>query len=457
VLQPQLWFSPKGGEVINETMIDSLSIKHSIYDAIPTASVTISDKGGTQLGEFVMPYGSFFETVIVDYGSKDAQLKPDGKYKSNPHTSEGYDPAAYVKVHDWTLIGAIDDSSIDVKMIQGKLTYIFAHPWFVYRDVLNHAYPPMRTDELVKKVLKEGVRGYPLLDPIDGNFNKTDDEGRVPRYKVQTTDLEFIVDDLMPITSIGYDAPYFFTDTWGYQHLRSFGSMIAESPKIIFAPKTTDIQDNEVKKRLYEMISSNGITEDGYVETMERTVAMYAPDKKEAFSKEVKPAFIVEDINVAKTYALGNRDPGTKMPGETGRFFPMTLMSRQLLQGTSVKVRNHRLLGDSISSVFADNKVLNECFVMEIVSKFTGQYGLPGMTALVYVFKLDMLDLNTGTHYNADHWAEGKWLIAETEHFMTPGDHTVYTRTKLIRPTLVIKDAEKSSISIINSLWSIEV
>ena len=453
---PRLWFSPSGGQTVNENALKAMSIRHSIYDPVSTASVTVMDNGGTLFSEFVLAYGSFFDFVVVDYASDDAGLTENASLKSDPHTSEGFDPNSYMRAHPFSLTGVASDSSKEIRSIQGDVTLTFHHPWHVYRDVQNHAFAPMRHDDLVKKVISEGVRGYPLPEPISSNFDKTDDEARLSRYKCQKSDLEFLLEDVLPITSIGYDAPYFFVDYWGDYHLKSFTKMINQPPRIFFGPKVSDLDNDKTRTKVTEYLNNNGIGGDGYVSTQERSVVVYAPQKADLFNAELKPAFVVEDQNVGKTFALGSRDPGTRMPGSTGIYYPMTTLSRQMQNGTSVKVGKNRLLGDSLSSVFGDGRVLNECFSMEVTTPFTGQYGMPGLTAVVYVEKVDYVNLETHEHYDADHWAEGVWLIAATEHYMTPNDHAVYTKTTLIRPNLVVKQKDKSSVAILDALWTME-
>ena len=47
-------------------------------------------------------------------------------------------------------------------------------------------------------------------------------------------------------------------------------------------------------------------------------------------------------------------------------------------------------------------------------------------------------------------------MIAATEHYVTEDDHSVYTKSTLIRPNFVVKDAEKSSVTVVDSLWKFD-
>jgi hypothetical protein len=463
VVTPKLWFRLPGQDnPINERFVLGFRLKHSIEEPIPFGEFTFNDDTGHGLSEFNLTYGSTVFWSVVDEGIADGSnedfLKKDPSRQSDPHTFEGYNPEAYVRGHDLCVIGVVADSSGDVRTIQGGLTVFMAHPWFIFRDVDNHAYAPMRVDELIKKVIEEGKRGWPLTKIIASNFDKTDDEGRIPRYKCQTTCLEFIQENLLPVTSIGFDHPYFYCDLWGDFHLKSFTNMISEPPKMLFGPKISDIQDQKTIDRLSKCVEDNGISNDGRVEVRERTVTIFDPVTKTEFQQELRPSFVVEDPNLHKQFALGQRDPGTKMPGDSGSYFPIMNYFRDMIRGTSVKIGKNRLLGDSISSVFHDSNVLNKCFSMEVTSSFTGQFGQPGMTAYVFIPKVSYQstdDKGNMKVVEADHWAEGKWLIYATEHFIQKGDSIVYTKTTLVRPTLVIRDEETSSVATASGMWRI--
>jgi hypothetical protein len=93
---------------------------------------------------------------------------------------------------------------------------------------------------------------------------------------------------------------------------------------------------------------------------------------------------------------------------------------------------------------------------MKLVTSFTGQYGLPGMTAQVYLPKVTFRDTETGEEIEGDHWAEGKWLIYATDHFMQEGNNTVFTRTTLIRPSFIINNLDNATLAVLEGLWTIE-
>jgi hypothetical protein len=422
--------------------------------------ITFDDSSGHTISEFNLTYATPSTVVMVDTADVDTEegIQVDTALQANPHTKDGYPAEGYMKSHEWVVVGVHSDSSKDVRLIQGTVTLTLAHPWFIYRDIKNHAYKPIRTDELLKEILKDSSRGWKFPELIDDNFEKTDDEGREPRYRIQKTDLDFIQENLLPDASIGFDTAYFWIDYWGDPHMKSFTSMIKVPPKILFGPKQDDPMSDLEVSSLEKYIEDFGIAIDGYYVTLDRTISAYSPKKIDEFRKEIYPNFVIEDVNMNYQFVMGKRDPGTKMPGENGGYFPMLQPVKDRIQGTDIKIGKNNLVDDSISEMFADDQILNECFSMTITSTFTGQYGLPGMTAQVYIPKVTYEDEETGEEMRVDHWAEGKWLISETEHFIKEDEspHKVYTRTTLIRPTFLINNPDKSGLTTHDIMWKIE-
>jgi hypothetical protein len=433
-------------------------MRYSMMDGLSFAEVSFEDQSGQALSEFNLTYGTPASIIIVDEDNVDTEegMKVDAKLQKDPHTKEGYDAAWYMKSHEWVVIGVSDDSKTNTRTIQGVITILLAHPWFVYRDMKNHAFKPQRIDELVKEMLKDSFRGYKLPDPVGDNFDKTDDEGREPRYKIQETDYDFITQKLLPDVSILFDPGYFWVDYWGDYHLKSFSTLIKTPPKILFGPKQDESMEMEELGVLQKYIEDFGIKEDSYMVIKELSVEIYHPQEKDDFRKEFKPGFVLEDVNMNYQLIMGKRVPGTAMPGDNGKTWPILTPVNDRIQATSVKIGKNNLVDDSTSQLFADGKILNECFVIKIVSTFTGQFGLPGMTAQLYVSKVTY-DGEEGEKMTADHWAEGKWLILATEHFIETEDkpHTVYTKTTLIRPTFLINNPDTSGLSLLQGMWNI--
>jgi hypothetical protein len=452
---PRLWFNIGQGDVFHEAIIKGLSIKHSMDSALPMAEVILEDSSGHILSNFNLTYGTPTTMIVIDAAGMVDELKVDAKKQADPHTKEGYDAVSYMKSHEWLVIGIASDSSTDLSSVKGEMTLFLAHPWFVYKDVKNHAYPPQRNDELIKNILNDSYRGFKFPELVDSNFDKTDDEGREPRYKVQTTDYDFLT-NLLHDVSIGFDHAYFWIDWWGDFHLKSFSTLVKVPPKILFGPSMENSQAIKEQQAFHKYISDFGITGDGYFEVLEREVLVYNPNKKDEFRDELYPNFILEDQNMNYQFVMGRRDPGTKMPGENGAFYPLLKTVKDRIQGTSMKIGKNNLLDDSISQMFSDSGVLNECFMMRLVSTFTGQYGLPGMTAQVYLPKVTFKDPESGQEIEGDDWAEGKWLIYSTDHFMKEGDHVVYTKTTLIRPSILINNLDNTSLETISGMWRIE-
>jgi hypothetical protein len=457
MVNPQAWITlPGESKPLALNAVVNIEVTHSMEMPISFATITIQDGDGGFFAEMRLKYGTPVKVAFVEslLDTQDSGLVPDESL-STPHSPKGYSLAKYVELHQWYIIGVEATSSSNIEKVQGMINVKLAHPWFIFRDTTNHAYGPMRHDELIKHVLSNSNRGMPFPQLIDENFEKTDDEGNISRYKVWKSDYDFIVDDVLPYTSIGFDHAFFWVDLWGDFHLQSFAQLIKQQPKVLFGPSPEGIQNDKIADKLAKVAKANGI-DDGFQPVTTRRVTVYDYDNSEEYRDEIKPNFVVEDQNVGKMYAMGARNPNMKMPGDTGVYFPLPKMIQLMMRATSAKLRKARSLGDNLGSVFADSTPLIKTFVMEVTSRFPGQYCQPGMTAYVYMPPTTMpaSDINAAELIEFDHWADGKWLIYKTEQSLNEGDKLVYTKTTLVRPTVVIKDPD-ATIMAVEDFWTI--
>ena len=149
--------------------IRGLRIKSSIEDGLPFGFIEINDSDGLLLAQFNnLQVGALVDIVLL-----------------NPETGE-----EGLKFPPFYILQLEGDNSITPNIFAGNFKIWFGHPWFLYKDIKNHAYKPGNNAEIIKKILRSEDRGI-AFEVDNKNFDVTDDTSS-RRFKVGETDWDFI-------------------------------------------------------------------------------------------------------------------------------------------------------------------------------------------------------------------------------------------------------------------------
>jgi hypothetical protein len=391
----------------------------SIKDGLTYGHFTIFDREGTLFAKFEnLQIGT---RVLVEIVSTDT---------SSPVVIYPYFYILKIENHCETNPG----------ILAGGIKVWFGHPWLLYKDVKNHAYKPMNNGELIKKILKNEDRGLEIK-VIDDNFDKTDDKGIIARYKICETDWDFIQNKVIPYTAIKQTPAHFFSNDMGEFYLRSFANLYKENPKFIF--KQNEELSNQFAKQISKLCDDFGIDKNkGHLPVKE----IYFKIGNEDILKEMYPSFFLEN-NVQGKFIAGAKKLANKVSKRSGTQFgnklPIDDAFFDKLKGTSIKVIHNRQINDAMSLIFETGKYVDNMFSIEIVTTFNGHSLHPGNTAQLFVGDIK----HTPDGDPKKHWAGGKWLVSEIEHYSDEEDPKLFlSRTTLMRPAFV-GDDEKTSLS----------
>ena len=328
-----------------------------------------------------------------------------------------------------------DDCLLDVGQYAGTIRIWFGHPWFLFKDVKNHAYKATNSAELIKKILKNGDRGK-VFPAIDNNFDKTDDAG-VPRYKICETDWDFIQNKILPYTASGQLPVHFFCNDKQEFFLKSFQNLYKENSKFIFIPPQNKLGDEKVLEDITAICDDNNIKKGTNLFSIQEASIQVGSF---ASIPEFAPSFYFENL-INSTHISGGKVPINQLKARMGPNFAniMPLDANYMLnvKGTSTKIIHNRQVLDSLCFLMETGKHIDEMFTVTLTTPFILGVASIGSTAEVYLPKMKI------DNRLKKHWINGKWLLLKQEHFSDEDDpKKLLTKSTIIRPTFVGKDTD---------------
>jgi len=342
----------------------------------------------------------------------------------------------------------------------GNIRVWFGHPWFLYKDMKNHAYKPKNIGEHIKDILRNKDRGIDFIvdkpsppprtkfpdlyhDDMDTNFDKTDDNGKLGRFKIAESDWDFIRNKLLPYTAISRQPAHFYCDDIsGLFYLKSFRTLFRQKPKILYHDSCAEYQEDIIKSCNTHSIS---------LETGHRVIQdAHIVINNFPLIKEIFPSFYIENIE-NNTFLSGNKKLSLQLRPSNGPSFGNALPIDDLLvtklNGTSSKVIHNRQLVDALFLLFQSSKYIDEMFTLDITSFFNGSVVTIGNTAELFACRTEI----AGEKKN--NWLGGKWVISELIHHSSRQNPRVILSTaRLIRPAFIGSE-RSTSLQSFNMLY----
>jgi hypothetical protein len=423
--------------LIDMGKISEFEMISDIRERLPHGVVKFNDQGGKIFAEFDgMAVGSTVDITLMS--------EPEGD-SDEPKEKLEY-PTYYVTQVD-------DDGMDDPGALSGEVAVHFSHPWTIFRDATVHAYKPMNSAELIKKILKDDSRGIPFT-VTDKNFSKTDDQGSVSRYKAGETDYEFILNKVLPYCASAQRPVHFFCDDKGVFWLKSFSELYKEKPTLIIAPPPNN---TEAASEIDKKVTQHGLKP----ERVFMRDSAFVRVGGERIIEEMMPSFIAENVNNGTTFG-GMKRPGNALSGHSGEsfgnFLPIDLSALVRTKGTTSKVVNNRSIVDTTSLFFAGSKIIDEAFCIGFDCDFVGMETKVGDTVDVIFPKIVYPEGDESKEKgNLVSWLSGKWLILRLEHHLDPErPKRILSRIYASRPSFVGHE-KTTSINMIKRFFEVIV
>jgi len=417
------------GEELTHADVYNFRIETDIYSNLPKGSFILRDQGGIHLAKFNIKIGATVTILIIE-GDNEASSS------SNNNSLQSTISAAVPSILGD--IGKKDDKMItytpfvitdlfeDVKnteALDGELYINFAHPWSIYTDFTNHAYPGMQVSELIRKVVEESQRGFNMAVDVK-NYEDSSDSGSQPRYKICESDYEFITNKLLPYAQINDAAAYFFIDDIGVSYLQSFKTMFDKEPVANLVLTGEPEEEHEQLPTIVINSCSIDIAKE--------------PTQSLSILSKVKTKIYIEDL-FARKFISGNKLPVTACDLNKGSFFPIDFMLMHMINATS----SHNFINRSFEDQFALSSTwqrdLDGMFKLNIYCSFAGCDVNVGDT--INFISGPMVYPNNENSQNPiehDRWLNGKWLVSRIIHNKDTNVDQTNSILTIIRPTFII-------------------
>ena len=196
------------GEPYGSDLISEISVNYDINTHLPYGSLTLADNNGDRLAKMSFMIGSTVEIKVM-----------------SPNSGAFAFPVMVISK-------LFHDTTATAQEFGGFYQILIEHPWMLSLDYTPHAYAPAKVSSIVKTILEDDTRGVSYKGKTV-NIAETDDTGKIPRYKTETSDYEFITKNLLPMAVIRGQPAYFFLDTRGIFNFISIQELYKEQAEAV--------------------------------------------------------------------------------------------------------------------------------------------------------------------------------------------------------------------------------
>lgn len=415
-------------EVMHPQKIKSAEVIFSMENHLPIFQMSFVDSGGEVLSNLPFTMGS-----IVKFTVWDAEIP--GTLASTKK------PEKEIANYNFIVSKMYGDDVASPNVGGGYITVIAVHPWQFFKDYTPHCYAPMKASDLIRKVVEDDTRGYELK--MDEDSKDTDSTCKYPRYKTNESDLDFVLNKVLPFATINNTPAYFFATDKNTILLSSFQELINKSVKAVLIPNQLD---DALKEKEYKSLVENfGLK--GPLRYIGLQHAIGGGSGTDYVSK-LLPKFYMEDLGTHKLLAA-NKRPTTKMSKGSGVFTGNKVPLRDTTFGgmnpTSSTVLMNRETDDQINLAINYSRDLDKMFRITLNTEYRVDLAV-GNVVYLYIPAYQKTELGS----TAIHWMTGKWLIYQTKHTVQNTGDKINTELVLVRPTFSMNE-QKTTLSDVDS------
>lgn len=415
-------------EVIHPQKMKSAEVLFSMENHLPVFQMSFVDSGGEILSELPFTMGSVVKFTVWDAEIPGTILNSDK-------------PKKELASYNFIVSKMYGDDVASPPVIGGYITVIAVHPWQFFKDYTPHCYAPMKASELIRKVVEDDSRGYELK--MDDESKETDTTCKYPRYKTNESDLDFVLNKVLPFATINNAPAYFFATDKNTILLSSFQELINKDVKAVLIPSQLD---DELKVDEYVALVENfGLK--GFLTYTGLQHAIGGGTGTDYVSK-LLPKFYMEDLGTHKMLAA-NKRPTTKMSkGDsifTGNKVPLRDTTFGGMNPTNSTVLMNRETEDQINLAINFGRDLDKMFRITLSTEYSAELTV-GSVVYLYIPAYKKTELGG----NAVHWMTGKWLIYQTKHTVQNTGDKINTELVLVRPTFSMNE-QKTTLSDVDS------
>lgn len=428
---------------IDNVLIDTrnyydLQVYSAINDHLPILTFKLRDDTGLYWSSLDFSIGS---TVIVTYIDTD----------SEDNSVIGYNTTKFI------ISSLYDGFEVNnVATMGGFVQVTCTQAWTFYGDSLPHAYNCQKIGDLVKSICRN-VRSEAGLVVNDENFMTTSDSGSI-KYKTMSSDLEFIVQKLLPVTMVDSSNALFYVNKAGVVHLTGFNTAYAKSEKAIICP---DISGTPAASGALSALKESKNL-DVHMEYLSISSSI-APNPN--VIGQLKQKTYIYDLQNEST-KIGIQSPSMTVGKDAGKLKKAYTPIKNTIIDNVTSTSNFYIANRPFEEQIALSRNMlistNNLLSVEVyVATFMPNVNI-GDTVFLWIPPAQMVkgDAETAsgaaelTEDRKTHWLVGKWLIS-SEAVMTVAQGSVAVRYTLIRPSFSI-EPEKTSLSDVKSFFKVK-
>lgn len=379
------------GVQLSPQMVESFKVTISMKYLLPIGELIMNDKGGSFLASLRARVGSIVTVALTDYMASSDWQEPSLDTVAPSKTKP-------IQMTPLIVCDIKGDNSSGQESMGGKVVLSLAHPWAIFKDFSNHAYPPTALSNLVTQVVSSKVRGYDI--PL-GKIDQTDDTAGTPRYKCGLSDDEFIQTILLPFMVSSANPMYSFIDDLGKYNLRTFESIYLEEPKVAYVPNMMSwmkVCDAYMKKNpsIENTANYDKVTLGIGGRDIRSVLGSLSPKVffEDTLSGSIKSGILRKSFKVNKS-----------------NFLPVNRTLMDLGPISAGYMYQFRTMEDAVALMYGSTRDLNELISLSVSSTFLGTAVSVGTTANLCVLASDT------DNPSVMHWLTGKFAVIEKTYF----------------------------------------
>lgn len=386
------------GERISPTSVEEFVVRSSIHTSYPTGELLLQDPEGKLLSELMIRPGSVLQIAGIDSNFSTFPLTPM-IIVGIENVESGNDPK---------LIMLNDELAGRTGALGGYVRVHLAHPWGVYTSWRNRGFTKTSISDIVKEIIEEPSRGF-VFEKTD--IGDSDDGTDGPnRYKLQESEAAFIAHKLLPYATIDSLAVYSFVNELNEFFFQNFKYMYDQDPKISLVPPFDEAMQAKSTIGFDDLENVHQFTDGSW---------FIGNQFKEQLGA-IKKLIYVDDSESRISYRM-LAAYHSALPG-------YTLLKRGFVDTTPALMSERhpfRSFSDSIRLALNRNSIMNEFFEVSVTT--TPCFDLASVGYPVEL-RLVLSDMDKA------HWANGKWLITQSEHGYQGTEG--YSKLRLSRPAI---------------------
>jgi hypothetical protein len=278
----------------------------------------------------------------------------------------------------------------------------------VYTSWRNAGFTAKSISDIVNSIISDDTRGF-SFDNTD--IGETDDSADGPnRYKLQESETAFIAKKLLPYATIDNSAVYSFVNEKHEFFFQSFKYLYDQDSTISIVPNAQELSGMPNIEEIMKLKNKHDIVDGKW---------FIGRDFKEQLSA-IKKFMFIDDSESRLSYRILARHLSA-LPG-------YTLLKKGFVESAVAlgsDVHPFRSFPEGARLGLNKTSIMNQFFEINTTTTMCFDVAAVGYPAQLRL---------TAAGEGKVHWANGKWLVTESEHGLIEG--TTYSKLLLSRPAI---------------------